>query len=124
MTMYILMIVYGHPGLEFCEYFVFQKEKPYHATLILSVIILGGPRADRDPFEEANWLNDESQCQEAIALMKHAVVKQKMRLTLIYRQKVLHDPDKSSDILAIFPTVHGHTRHGMSTLFFFFYILM
>ena len=52
-------------------------------------------------------MNDERQCQEAIALMKHtadeAVVKEKMRLTLIYRQKVLHDPDKSSDILDIFP---------------------
>ena len=44
-----------------------QKEKPYHVTLILSAIILGEPRADRDPFEEANWLNDERQCQEAIA---------------------------------------------------------
>ena len=55
--------------------------------------------------------------------MKHtadeAVVKEKMRLTLIYRQKVLHDPDKSSDILAIFPRFLEHTRPGMSALFFY-----
>ncbi|XP_067284831.1 uncharacterized protein [Pseudorasbora parva] len=67
----------------------------------------GGPTADRDPYKEDSWLNDERQCQEAIALMKHtadeAVVKEKMRLTLAYRQKMLHDPKESSDILSIFP---------------------
>ncbi|XP_067288485.1 uncharacterized protein [Pseudorasbora parva] len=56
----------------------------------------GGPTADRDPYKEESWLNDECQCQEAIALMKHtadeAVVKEKMRLTLAYHQKMLHDP--------------------------------
>ncbi|XP_051503155.1 uncharacterized protein LOC127411535 [Myxocyprinus asiaticus] len=67
----------------------------------------GGPTADRDPYKEDSWLNDERQCQEAIALMKHtadeAVVKEKMRLTLAYRQKMLHDPKEASDILSIFP---------------------
>ncbi|XP_048121862.1 uncharacterized protein LOC125309177 [Alosa alosa] len=67
----------------------------------------GGPTVDRDPYKEDNWLSDERQCQEAIALMKHtadeSVVKEKMRFTLVYRQKILHDPDKSSDILTIFP---------------------
>jgi len=31
-----------------------------------------------------------------------AVVKEKMRLTLAYRQKMLHDPKESSDILSVF----------------------
>ncbi|XP_059189007.1 uncharacterized protein LOC131971514 [Centropristis striata] len=67
----------------------------------------GGPSVDRDPCQEGNWLSDERQCQEAIALMKHtadeSVVKEKMRLTLVYRQRILRDTDKSTDILAIFP---------------------
>lgn len=67
----------------------------------------GGPTGDRHPYQEDSWLNDQRQCQEAIALMKHtadeAVVKEKMRLTLAYRQKLLHDPKESTDILSIFP---------------------
>ncbi|XP_051572165.1 uncharacterized protein LOC127451472 [Myxocyprinus asiaticus] len=67
----------------------------------------GGPTADRDPYKLDSWLNDECQCQEAIALMKHTadetVVKEKMRLTLAYRQKMLHDPIEASDIIPIFP---------------------
>ncbi|XP_065150383.1 uncharacterized protein [Paramisgurnus dabryanus] len=67
----------------------------------------GGPTADRHPYKEDSFLNDERQCQEAIALMKHiaddAVVKEKMRLTLTYRQKLLHNPKESTNILSIFP---------------------
>lgn len=52
-------------------------------------------------------MTEDRQCQEAIALMKHtadeAVVKEKMKLTLAYRQKLLHDPKESTDILSIFP---------------------
>lgn len=77
-----------------------------HFVCIFSVIS-GGPSVDRDPCKEGNWLSDERQCQEAIALMKHtadeSVVKEKMRLTLVYRQKILRDTDKSTDILSIFP---------------------
>ncbi|XP_030233602.1 uncharacterized protein LOC115559083 isoform X1 [Gadus morhua] len=66
----------------------------------------GGPTSHRDPLkEDIQW--DEQQCQEAIALMKHStdevVVKEKMRLTLAYRQKLLHDPENSADILSVFP---------------------
>ncbi len=39
--------------------------------------------------------------------MKHtadeAVVKEKMKLTLAYRQKLLHDPKESTEFLSIFP---------------------
>ncbi|XP_059892717.1 uncharacterized protein LOC132449636 isoform X1 [Gadus macrocephalus] len=66
----------------------------------------GGPTSHRDPLkEDIQW--DGQQCQEAIALMKHStdevVVKEKMRLTLAYRQKLLHDPENSADILSVFP---------------------
>ncbi|KAJ8246863.1 hypothetical protein GJAV_G00256200 [Gymnothorax javanicus] len=51
-----------------------------------------GPTVDRDPLQQDNWLNDERQCQEAVASMKHtadeAVVKEKMKQTLVYRQLI------------------------------------
>ena len=67
---------------------------------------LGGPTSHRDPLkEDIQW--DGQQCQEAIALMKHStdevVVKEKMRLTMAHRQKLLHDPENSADILSVFP---------------------
>ncbi|XP_046731622.1 uncharacterized protein LOC124402555 isoform X2 [Silurus meridionalis] len=74
----------------------------------------GGPSAERYPHKGDSLLNDELHCQKAFALMKHtadeAVVKEKMRLTLAYRQKLLHDPKESTDILSIFPTIPGYTR--------------
>ncbi|XP_033989913.1 uncharacterized protein LOC117485465 [Trematomus bernacchii] len=69
--------------------------------------LTGGPKADRGPFTEANCLTTESLCCEAIALMKHsadeAIVKEKMKQTFTYRQKMLHDPVKSSEIFTAFP---------------------
>ncbi|KAF3849684.1 hypothetical protein F7725_019403 [Dissostichus mawsoni] len=62
---------------------------------------------NRGPFTEANCLTTESLCCEAIALMKHsadeAIVKEKMKQTFTYRQKMLHDPVKSSEIFTAFP---------------------
>ncbi|KAM9445762.1 uncharacterized protein Hap1MRO34_024512 isoform 2-T2 [Clarias gariepinus] len=67
----------------------------------------GGPTADRHPYKEDSFLTEHQQCQEAIALMKHtadeSVVKEKMKLTLRYRQKLLHDPKESTNILSFFP---------------------
>lgn len=66
----------------------------------------GGPKADRDPFREENWLATESLCCEAIALLKHtadeAIVKEKMKQTFTDRQKMVHDPVKSSEIFTAF----------------------
>ncbi|XP_030277922.1 uncharacterized protein LOC115584563 isoform X4 [Sparus aurata] len=66
-----------------------------------------GPEGDREPFVEENWLNTDTLCSEATALMKHtvdeAVVKEKMKQTFTYRQKMVHDPVKSSDIFTAFP---------------------
>ncbi|KAK6314978.1 hypothetical protein J4Q44_G00145070 [Coregonus suidteri] len=36
--------------------------------------LTGGPAADRDPFTDEDWLSEEEQCREAIALMKHTSV--------------------------------------------------
>ncbi|KAL7873620.1 hypothetical protein AOLI_G00126910 [Acnodon oligacanthus] len=56
--------------------------------------------------------------------MKHssdeAVVKQKMILTFSYRQKMVHDPQKSSDVLSVFPhftDVKGLIEHDFVLLF-------
>ncbi|XP_032365767.1 uncharacterized protein LOC116683406, partial [Etheostoma spectabile] len=69
--------------------------------------LTGGPIADREPYREENWLTTESLCCEAIALMKHtadeAIVKEKMKQTFSYRQKMVHDPIKASEIFTAFP---------------------
>ncbi|KAF1372709.1 hypothetical protein PFLUV_G00249140 [Perca fluviatilis] len=66
-----------------------------------------GPIADRELYREENWLTTESLCCEDIALMKHtadeAIVKEKMKQTFSYRQKMVHDPIKASEIFTAFP---------------------
>ena len=67
----------------------------------------GGPNAgDRTPVSEENQLT-ETQCREAIALMKHttdgAIIKEKMKQTFSHRQEIVHDPAKSSEIFTTFP---------------------
>ena len=70
--------------------------------------VTGGPDAgDRTPFSEENQLATETQCREAIALMKHttdeAIIKEKMKQTFSHRQEMVHDPVKSSEIFTSFP---------------------
>lgn len=71
-----------------------------------STTVTGGPKADRPPFREENWLTTKRLCCEAIALMKHtadeAIFKEKMKQTFAYRQKMVHDPVKSSEIFTAF----------------------
>ena len=69
-----------------------------HCSLIN---VTGGPDSgDRTPFSKENQLTTETQCCEAIALMKHttdeAIIKEKMKQTFIHRQEMVHDPVKSS----------------------------
>ena len=76
-----------------------------HCSLI---IVTGGPDSgDRTPFSKENQLTTETQCCEAIALMKHttdeAIIKEKMKQTFIHRQEMVHDPVKSSEIFTTFP---------------------
>ncbi|XP_030576815.1 uncharacterized protein LOC115773972 [Archocentrus centrarchus] len=67
----------------------------------------GGPTADRDCFREDDCLMTDSLCSEAIALMKHTAdegtVMRKMKQTFNYRQKLIHDPVKSSGVFLDFP---------------------
>lgn len=70
--------------------------------------VTGGPAGgDRTPFSDENQLTTETQCREAIALMKHttdeAIIKEKMKQTFTHRQAMVHDPVKSSEIFTIFP---------------------
>ncbi|KAK1903453.1 General transcription factor II-I repeat domain containing protein 2 [Dissostichus eleginoides] len=87
--------------------FLIQKQDLGVLEICLPQDPNGGPKADRGPFTEANCLTTESLCCEAIALMKHsadeAIVKEKMKQTFTYRQKMLHDPVKSSEIFTAFP---------------------
>ncbi|CAL9706546.1 unnamed protein product [Knipowitschia caucasica] len=83
----------------------------------------GGPASHRDPVKEDLQL-DEQQYQEAIALMKHStdevIVKEKMSRTLVYRQKLLHNPENSADILSLFPRfldIPGLIDQDFSSLF-------
>ncbi|XP_026012704.1 uncharacterized protein LOC113015024 isoform X3 [Astatotilapia calliptera] len=65
----------------------------------------GGPNYQR-PINVDMQLDGDA-CQEAISLLKHtsdtSLIFQKMRETFQHRQKVINDPDKSLDILSIFP---------------------
>ena len=65
--------------------------------------VTGGPNAgDRTPVSEENQLT-ETQCREAIALMKHttdeAIIKEKMKQTFSHRQAIVQDPVKVQDFL-------------------------
>lgn len=73
----------------------------------IHIIFLGGPTTDRDYLREEDCLMTDSLCSEAIALMKHTAVEgtvmRKMKQTFNYRQKMIHDPVKSSSIFLDFP---------------------
>ncbi|MEQ2293747.1 hypothetical protein AMECASPLE_036650 [Ameca splendens] len=47
------------------------------------------------------------ECREALSVIGHStdnsVVKEKMRATFEYRQKLVHDPNASSSLLDVFP---------------------
>ncbi|KAK7896384.1 hypothetical protein WMY93_021709 [Mugilogobius chulae] len=68
----------------------------------------GDPKADQDPIQYKNYsMMTENQCCEAIALMKHTtdekVIKDKMKQTFHYRQSMVHDSKKSTNIFMVFP---------------------
>ena len=50
---------------------------------------------------------DDQRCQEIISLMNHTndreIIMTNMRETLEYRQRLVHDPDRSSTVLSVFP---------------------
>ncbi|KAL6458618.1 hypothetical protein MHYP_G00320900 [Metynnis hypsauchen] len=66
----------------------------------------GGPKTHREmPVCGEQLSGDE--CKEAMSLMNHSadktVVKDKMKATFKHRQKLVHDPEKASVILDLFP---------------------
>ncbi|XP_039539974.1 uncharacterized protein LOC120487716 [Pimephales promelas] len=66
----------------------------------------GGPLLDRQLCHHEDQL-DNDQSVEAISLMNHTsdreVIMQKMRATFEYRQRLIHDPERSTTILSVFP---------------------
>lgn len=65
-----------------------------------------GPRTER-VFSTTEKQLEGDRCQEAISFLKHCSdpeqVTAKMKSTFQYRQKMIHDPEKSSSVLSLFP---------------------
>ncbi|KAI7792500.1 hypothetical protein IRJ41_015721, partial [Triplophysa rosa] len=65
-----------------------------------------GPLSEREPFSTTEQLTGD-ECREEISVMKHSsdenVVKGKMKATFQYRQSMVRNPEKSRDVLGLFP---------------------
>ncbi|XP_035760249.1 uncharacterized protein LOC102797629, partial [Neolamprologus brichardi] len=82
----------------------------------------GGPNYQR-PINVDMQLDGDA-CQEAISLLNHtsdtSLIFHKMRETFQHRQKLINDPDKSLDILSIFPRfldIKGLVNQDFTLLF-------
>ncbi|XP_056452582.1 uncharacterized protein LOC130387494 isoform X4 [Gadus chalcogrammus] len=66
----------------------------------------GSPTTQRESLLIAEQLKDE-ECREAVSVIRHStdesVVKEKMRATFEYRQKLVHDQDATSSVFDVFP---------------------
>ncbi|KAJ8012627.1 hypothetical protein DPEC_G00044840 [Dallia pectoralis] len=66
----------------------------------------GGPRQERELPQIGSQMNEEH-CKEAISLMNHTsdreIILQKMKMTFEYRQRLIHNPDESHNVLSVFP---------------------
>lgn len=64
------------------------------------------PRTQRDSLLIGGQLFGE-ECREAISIIRHStdnsMIKEKMRATYEYRQKLVHDQDATSSIFDVFP---------------------
>ncbi|XP_008431051.1 uncharacterized protein LOC103478781 [Poecilia reticulata] len=68
-----------------------------------------GPTTERGSLLVSGQLFGE-ECVEALSVIRHStdesVIKEKMRATFEYRQKMVHDPDATSSVLDIFSRFH------------------
>ncbi|KAM4529025.1 uncharacterized protein V3H82_027257 isoform 1-T1 [Fundulus diaphanus] len=88
-------------------------------------LLTGGPDSgERTPFCKENQLATETQCCEAIALMKHTtdetIIREKMKQTFTHRQAMVNDPVKSSEIFTTFPRfldIKGMIEQDFSLMF-------
>lgn len=64
------------------------------------------PRTKRDSLLTNGQLFGE-ECREALSIIKHStdksVIKEKMRATFEYRQKLIHDQDATLSVFEVFP---------------------
>ncbi len=67
----------------------------------------GGPSARRDASFNPEITLTEEQCKEAMPFMKYSsdedIIEQKMKMTFEHRCNMVHNKDKSSDVLTEFP---------------------
>ncbi|KAL7857976.1 hypothetical protein AOLI_G00180780 [Acnodon oligacanthus] len=79
---------------------------------------LGGPGHVRQPFISDDVPTDEDM-EAAIAVLRYTadedIVRAKIKTTLIYRQAMVNDADKSADLFGL-PTISGHTRTDRTCL--------
>ncbi|XP_051970773.1 uncharacterized protein LOC127635006 [Xyrauchen texanus] len=68
--------------------------------------LIGGPGRGRQPFTYDREPSDED-VEAAIAVLRHSAdektVREKMKMTFIYRQAMVNDEAKSSDVFLVFP---------------------
>ncbi|KAL6489407.1 hypothetical protein MHYP_G00031480 [Metynnis hypsauchen] len=83
-----------------------QRQSKTTFTSHSRVELNGGPTLSR-PFGSIDVQQTGDECMEAVSLLRHTtdrdLVYQKMKETFHYRQKMLHDPEQSADILQMFP---------------------
>lgn len=67
---------------------------------------MDSPTTQRESLLVSGWLFGE-ECREVLSVIRHssdrAMVKEKMRTTFEYRQKLVHGPDATSSVLEVFP---------------------
>ncbi|KAL6478131.1 hypothetical protein MHYP_G00139660 [Metynnis hypsauchen] len=83
-----------------------QRQSKTTFTSHSRVELNGGPTLSR-PFGSIDVQQTGDECMEAVSLLRHTtdrdLIYQKMKETFHYRQKMLHDPEQSADILQMFP---------------------
>ncbi|KAK1905350.1 UPF0597 protein [Dissostichus eleginoides] len=85
----------------------------------------GGPMLRRE-IGHCDDHPDEQRFQELISVMNHTndreVIMKKMRDTLEYRQRLVHDPDRSSTVLSVFPRLLD--TKGLVILYYSYFCLL
>ncbi|XP_041823597.1 uncharacterized protein LOC121628578, partial [Melanotaenia boesemani] len=83
-----------------------QRNTPHGTRLHSRPDYLEGPKTQRDSLLIGGQLCGE-ECREALSIIRHStdkfVIKEKMRATFEYRQKLVHDQDATSSVFDVFP---------------------
>lgn len=84
------------------------------------ITLPGGPKTHRNIHSTVTQLSDD-ECKEAVSVMRYssdkAIVKDKMKATFQYIQKVVKDPATASTVVDLFPRfldTSGLVRHQLN----------